>query len=98
VLGVRPVGRAAVVLAAAALLPVALLIVAGLWGPGGYRGRRGSPKGRASYSLALIVELAAFVRLRLAEPGLARPWRVPGGLGGALVVAGCPACSPWPPW
>jgi amino acid transporter len=42
------------------------------------------------YSLSLVVELAAFVRLRLAEPGLARPWRVPGGLSGALVVAGLP--------
>jgi amino acid transporter len=42
------------------------------------------------YSLALVVELAAFVRLRLAEPGLPRPWRVPGGLGGAVVVAGLP--------
>jgi len=43
------------------------------------------------YSLSLLVELAAFVRLRVAEPGLARPWRVPGGLGSALVVAGVPA-------
>jgi amino acid transporter len=42
------------------------------------------------YSLSLVVELAAFVRLRLAEPGLARPWRVPGGLSGAMVVAGLP--------
>jgi amino acid transporter len=43
------------------------------------------------YSLALLIELAAFVRLRVREPGLARPWRVPGDLGTALVVAGVPA-------
>jgi amino acid transporter len=42
------------------------------------------------YSLALIVELAAFLRLRLAEPSLARPWRVPGGVPGALVVVAAP--------
>ncbi len=43
------------------------------------------------YSLALLIELAAFVRLRDREPGMARPWRVPGGRGTALVVAGVPA-------
>lgn len=43
------------------------------------------------YSLSLLVELAAFVRLRLAAPDLPRPWRVPGGLGGAVVTAGVPA-------
>jgi amino acid transporter len=43
------------------------------------------------YSLALLVELAAFLRLRLVEPGLARPWRVPGGLATAALVAACPA-------
>jgi amino acid transporter len=43
------------------------------------------------YSLSLLVELAAFVWLRISEPGLARPWRVPGGLGTAVVVAGVPA-------
>jgi len=42
------------------------------------------------YSLSLLVELGAFVRLR-GEPGMARPWRVPGGLGSTLVVAGVPA-------
>ena len=39
------------------------------------------------YSLSLLVELAAFVRLRLAEPGLPRPARVGGGTSGMLVVA-----------
>lgn len=43
------------------------------------------------YSLSLLVELAAFVQLRVREPGLARPWRVPGGLATASVVAGIPA-------
>ena len=35
------------------------------------------------YSLSLLVELAAFVWLRVREPALARPWRVPGGTDGA---------------
>ena len=43
------------------------------------------------YSLALIVELAAFLHLRRVAPGLARPWRVPGGAIGAVVVALVPA-------
>jgi amino acid transporter len=43
------------------------------------------------YSISLLVELAAFVTLRVREPGMARPWRVPGGFGTALVVAGVPA-------
>jgi len=43
------------------------------------------------YSLSLLVELAAFVALRVREPGLARPWRVPGGFGIALAVAVVPA-------
>jgi len=43
------------------------------------------------YSLALLVELAAFLRLRRAAPGMARPWRVPGGTPGAVTVAVVPA-------
>ncbi len=39
------------------------------------------------YSLSLVVELAAFVRLRVAEPALDRPWRVPGGAPGMIVAA-----------
>ena len=35
--------------------------------------------------------LAAFVSLRAREPDLARPWRVPGGFGGAMAVVVCPA-------
>jgi len=38
------------------------------------------------YSLSLLVELAAFVRLRIAEPGLPRPWRVPGGAAGMTLL------------
>ena len=43
------------------------------------------------YSLGLLVELAAFLWLRLREPAMARPWRVPGGLVTAGVVAAVPA-------
>jgi amino acid transporter len=43
------------------------------------------------YSLSLLVELAAFVRLRIAEPALPRPWRVPGGAAGMLLAALLPA-------
>jgi amino acid transporter len=46
------------------------------------------------YSIALLLELAAFVALRLREPELLRPWRVGGGATGMLVVATLPAgCS-----
>ena len=38
------------------------------------------------YSLSLLVELAAFVRLRVAAPALPRPWRVPGGTAGMLAA------------
>jgi amino acid transporter len=43
------------------------------------------------YSLSLLVELAAFVRLRVSEPTLPRPWRVPGGAAGMIVAAVLPA-------
>ena len=43
------------------------------------------------YSLSLVVELAAFVVLRVSEPGMPRPWRVPGGAVGAWLAAGVPA-------
>ena len=42
------------------------------------------------YSITLIVELAAFVRLRVRQADLPRPWRVPGGAPGMLVVATLP--------
>jgi len=44
------------------------------------------------YSLSLVVELAAFVRLRAVEPDLHRPWRVPGGMPGAVAAAALPSC------
>ncbi len=43
------------------------------------------------YSLALLLELAAFVALRLREPGLPRPWRVGGGMPGMAITAALPA-------
>jgi amino acid transporter len=42
------------------------------------------------YSLSLLVELAAFVRLRIADPALPRPWRVPGGAPGMILAAALP--------
>jgi amino acid transporter len=43
------------------------------------------------YSIALLLELAAFVALRYREPRLARPWRVGGGAAGMWLAAGLPA-------
>jgi amino acid transporter len=43
------------------------------------------------YSIALLLELAAFVALRLREPDLPRPWRVGGGAVGMWLAAGLPA-------
>jgi amino acid transporter len=43
------------------------------------------------YSLALFLELAAFVALRLREPDLPRPWRVGGGTTGMWTAALLPA-------
>ena len=42
------------------------------------------------YGLALVLELVALVVLRLREPGLARPFRVPGGLAGVVAVGLAP--------
>lgn len=38
------------------------------------------------YSLTLLIELAAFLWLRAVAPDLPRPWRVPGGFAGAVIV------------
>jgi amino acid transporter len=43
------------------------------------------------YSLTLLLELAAFVALRLREPALARPWRVAGGSTGLWLTAALPS-------
>jgi len=42
------------------------------------------------YSLSLLVELAAFVRLRVIAPHMPRPWRLPGGLAVAVGVVAFP--------
>jgi amino acid transporter len=42
------------------------------------------------YSLALGLELAAFVALRVREPDLPRPWRVGGGAPGMWLTAALP--------
>ncbi len=43
------------------------------------------------YSISLLLELAAFVALRLREPDLPRPWRVGGGALGMWATATLPA-------
>src|SRR2546428_13925882 len=43
------------------------------------------------YSLSLLVELTAFLWLRVHEPDLPRPWRMPGGFGGAVAAVVFPA-------
>ena len=43
------------------------------------------------YSLALLIELGAFLKLRRSEPAMPRPWRVPGGPTGAVLVVAFPA-------
>src|SRR5213593_4132114 len=45
----------------------------------------------ALYALSLLVELAAFLWLRVHEPDLPRPWRMPGGFGGAVAAVVFPA-------
>ncbi len=45
------------------------------------------------YSLTLLLELAAFVALRLREPSLARPWRVGGGPLGLWLTAAVPSAA-----
>ncbi|BDG10694.1 APC family permease [Anaeromyxobacter paludicola] len=42
------------------------------------------------YGASLLLELAALVALRLREPALPRPFRVPGGLPGVLALAALP--------
>jgi amino acid transporter len=43
------------------------------------------------YSITLLLEMAAFVALRLREPGLPRPWRVGGGATGMWLAAVLPS-------
>jgi amino acid transporter len=42
------------------------------------------------YGVSLLLEFVALVVLRLREPSLARPFRVPGGLGGAVLAGVLP--------
>ena len=42
------------------------------------------------YGLSLILEFVALVALRMREPKLARPFRVPGGMGMAILLGICP--------
>jgi amino acid transporter len=58
-----------------ALLPFTKLVVLDVW----------------LYSLALLVQMAAFLAIRLREPALPRPWRIPGGLPIALLVVAVPS-------
>jgi amino acid transporter len=58
-----------------ALLPFTKLVVLDVW----------------LYSLALLVQMAAFLAIRLREPTLPRPWRVPGGRPIALLVVAIPS-------
>lgn len=41
----------------------------------------------AIYGLSLVLEFVALVALRIKEPDLPRPFRVPGGMAGAILVA-----------
>lgn len=41
----------------------------------------------AIYGLSLVLEFAALIALRVKEPDLARPFRVPGGLMGVVLIA-----------
>jgi amino acid transporter len=69
------VGLSAVLYAAFAVFSFKELVVLNMW----------------LYSISLLVELAAFLWLRRAEPAMLRPWRVPGGAAGAVTVAVLPA-------
>ena len=40
--------------------------------------------------LSILLEFAALVALRIREPGLARPYRIPGGLPGAVAIGAPP--------
>jgi len=42
------------------------------------------------YGLSLVLEFVALVFLRIKEPYLRRPFRVPGGMAGAVLVGVCP--------
>jgi len=39
------------------------------------------------YGLSLLLEFAALIALRLREPNLARPYKVPGGIVGCIIIS-----------
>lgn len=43
------------------------------------------------YAAAMLLEFAALVWLRIKEPNLARPYRIPGGVGGVVAISVAPA-------
>ena len=43
------------------------------------------------YGMSLLLEFAALIVLRIKEPTLRRPFRVPGGMAGAIFLGVCPA-------
>jgi amino acid transporter len=43
------------------------------------------------YALALLLEFAALIWLRIKEPGMARPYRVPCGMPGVVAISIPPA-------
>jgi amino acid transporter len=43
------------------------------------------------YGMSLLLEFIALIVLRIKEPGLRRPFRVPGGMAGAVLCGICPA-------
>jgi len=43
------------------------------------------------YGMSLMLEFVALVALRIREPELKRPFRVPGGMAGAILCGACPA-------
>jgi len=48
------------------------------------------------YGLSLVLEFAALIALRIRQPQLPRPYRIPGGLAGAVVVSVAPvAIAGW---
>jgi amino acid transporter len=48
------------------------------------------------YGLSLVLEFAALIALRICQPGLPRPYRIPGGLAGAVAVSVAPvAIAGW---
>jgi len=44
------------------------------------------------YAAAMILEFAALVWLRMSQPEMARPYRVPFGLAGAIAISIPPSC------